>query len=312
MPVLIAAASVSAGFAAAAGFFAGQQSKQQPEKRIEDIDDRRELVRFLKKACGSKNTAEYKELYRFLLAVFRRADRDYDGLVRENDFDIMVEMAGAVPRKFAYAPTSAESFTSESARTSYRKKAFQKINISKSGGISFDEWLTYSYEHICQMTSTLDEKDADLGLNTKDRFKDFCVKACKDRRSPQYKQLYDLLIDVFVEADTTKTGKVNAEQFDKMIELAADWPRKFGFAPAATVTYKTPADRIAARNKMFADMDTDKSGTITFEEWLTFAYTHICSKVAGLDMSVSGVPPKFVAGSAGLKAGAGCPYGFGK
>jgi len=68
--------------------------------------------------------------------------------------------------------------------------------------------------------------------------------------------------------------------------------------------FKTDGERIAARQTMFQEMDTDKSGTITFEEWLTFAYKHICSKTANLDGSLTGVPPVFVAGRNG------CPRGF--
>lgn len=299
----------SAGVGAVVGFFAGKRLGA-PQKRIEDIDDKKEMVLFLKNACRSKHTPEYKELYRFLLSVFHNSDRDFDGLVRAEDFDIMVEMAGAVPRKFAFAPTSKESFATDGQREEFRKKAFAKIDVSGTGAISFDEWLDYSYRHICQMTSTLDEEKADLGMDSKERFKEWVIKACRNRRSPEYKELYDLLLSTFRQADQDMDGKVNALEFDAMIEAAADYPRRFGYAPPASVTYRTTKDRVAARAKMFKDMDTDGNGTITFEEWLTFAYKHICSKAAQLDGSLTGLPPAFVAGGDGHPGA--CPYGFGR
>jgi len=309
----------SCGFGAAAGLLVGRKSAKT-QKRVEDIDSKTDMVHFLKRACSSKNTPEYKELYRFLLSVFKKADRDFDGLVGSDDFDIMVEMAGAIPRKFAFAPTSLESFATDGQRADYRKSLFSKIDADGSGGIDFSEWLNYSYQHICHMTATLDEKKADLGLTTKDRFKDFIIKACSNRRSAEYKELYDLLLTEFVAADQDMDGKVSFGEFDRMIDLAAAWPRKFGYAPPASKTYKTTDDRIAARTKMFKQMDTDGNGTITFEEWLTFAYQHICAKAVQLDQRLTGVPPAFVAGSdamcpigagtAGMAGG--CPYGMGR
>lgn len=305
---MIGLAACSAGIAGVLGFSAGRGSSV-PRQRIEDIDDKQQMVKFLKKACASKQTPEYRELYRFLLSVFHRADRDFDGLVRSDDFDLMVEMAGAVPRKFAFAPTSVESFATDDQRIAYRKKAFEKINASTTGAITFDEWLKYSYQHICEMTATLDEAKADTGMNNKERFKDWCVKASRDRRSPEYKELYDLLLSTFVSADQDVDGLVNVREFDAMIEAAAAYPRRFGYAPPASVTYKTTEERIAARTQMFKDMDTDGNGTIGFEEWLSFAYKHICLKAAQLDSSLSGVPTEFKAGSSAPSGG--CPYGFG-
>jgi len=207
---------------------------QRLTKRIEDIDDKQDFVNFLKMACANRQTPEFNELYRFLLSVFQRCDRDFDGLVRAEDFDIMVEMAGAIPRKFAFAPSSLESFASDDERMRYRKNAFAKINASGTGAISFDEWLNYSYQHICEMTATLDEKKADLGMSSKERFKEWCIKACRDRQSPEYKELYNLLLSTFMSGDKDMDGKVNVWEFDAMVEAAAAYPRKFGYAPPSS------------------------------------------------------------------------------
>ena len=41
-------------------------------------------------------------------------------------------------------------------------------------------------------------------------------------------------------------------------------------------------ERLAKRKEYFATMDTNANGTISFDEWLNYAYKHIVSKVATL------------------------------
>lgn len=283
------------------------RSATNQQMRVEDIDTKTEITKFLKKACSSKKTAEYKELYRFLLGIFKKCDRDFDGLVGPADFDVMVEMAGAIPRMFAFAPTSAEGFAADEDRVDFRKNLFTKIDADGNGKISFDEWLTYCYDHICEKTKSLDIATVDPPVNTKDKFKDFVIKAASSRRTPEYKDLYLLLLKEFVAADADMDGKISVQEFDVIIDRAAEYPRKFGFAPPASVTYKSSTERLEARQKMFTAMDTDGNGTISFEEWLTFTYNHICEKAKTLDDKLTGVPMPFVAGPQGA-----CPFGFDK
>jgi len=259
-------------------------------KSIEDIKDKTEFIAFMKKACSSKETDEYKVLYKFLLKVFRQADRDFDGLVGSDDFDIMVEMAGAIPRNFGLAPSSVEQFPSSDKRGKYRQELFRTIDSDQSGSISFNEWLGYTYNHIKEKIEALDSS-VHLRMDTKDHFKDWVVASCRDRKSLEYKDLYGFLLDVFVEADADMDGMVNFEEFDRMIEVAAVAPRKFGYAPPTETMHKTPEERVEHRKAMFTKMDTENNNAITFQEWLTFCYAHICEKAKTLDDSLSGVPP---------------------
>ena len=41
-------------------------------------------------------------------------------------------------------------------------------------------------------------------------------------------------------------------------------------------------ERLAKRKEYFAAMDVDGNGTISFDEWLNYAYSHIVLKVAKL------------------------------
>merc|ERR1719437_115011 len=67
----------------------------------------------------------------------------------------------------------------------------------------------------------------------------------------EYKELYSFLLRCFTEADTDCDGKISAEAFDALIDVAAKAPRKFGFAPPASETYKNAAEKTAARKVMF-------------------------------------------------------------
>ena len=75
------------------------------------------------------------------------------------------------------------------------------------------------------------------------------------------------------------------------VDVAARAPRKFGFAPPAEETFKSTDERVAARTAMFEKMDADGLGFISFEEFLTYFYKHICEKAKTLDVSLSGSPP---------------------
>ena len=79
-----------------------------------------------------------------------------------------------------------------------------------------------------------------------------------------------------------RDGAVKPVEFDAMIEVAAAAPRRFGLAPSSKEMFKTDAERLAKRKEYFATMDVNNDGTISFDEWLDYAFNHIVGKVAGL------------------------------
>merc|ERR1719393_685327 len=109
--------------------------------------------------------------------------------------------------------------------------------------------------------------------------------ATGDKSSPEFEQLYQFLLECFTAADNDYDGKVDAEEFDMMVELAAKDVRRLGLAPTHKQTYKSAAERRAARAKLFQAMDADNSGTIGFEEWLQYSLKHIAGKVANARLS---------------------------
>merc|ERR1719336_820328 len=259
-------------------------------------DDRGSFVRFIKNASADEQSPEFRELRQFLTQCFVDCDTDFDGLIGSQDFDKLVERAGAMPRKWGFAPTTAEMFANEASKIAFRAKTFKEIDTSGVGTFALDEWVTWCLTHISLKSQYINYSTAETKMNTnKGEFKDFIVAAAKSRHCPEYKELYHFLQDCFMKADQDTTGFIDAAKFDKMIEMAADAPRKFGFAPPTSETYANDDARIAARTKMFKDIAaknkrgyTDK---ISFNAWLDWAYTHICEKAKDLDSSLTGEPP---------------------
>merc|ERR1711972_348744 len=112
--------------------------------------NKKEFLRFVKAVTQSRASAEYKEFYNFLLECFVEADQDMDGKVSLLEFDSMVEKAGAFPRSHGLAPSTNELFKTDEERIAGRRKHFEAMDADKSGYISFEEWLEFTYEHVCK------------------------------------------------------------------------------------------------------------------------------------------------------------------
>merc|ERR1712217_703679 len=221
---------------------------------------------------------------------------DFDGLVKVDTFDDMVERAGALPRKWGFAPTTSEMFKSPEKQKAFREKIFKEINVSGTGAIPFDEWLDWSYSHVCKKGDELSLQYAETKMATSaDGFKLFIVNAATSRHCPEFKELYHFLKSCFDKADRKAMGLIGADEFDEMVELAGAAPRRFGFAPPSSSTYASDAARIAARTQMFKEIAArNKRGMkdkLSFNAWLEWAYSHICEKAKKLDGSLSGKAP---------------------
>jgi len=261
-------------------------------KGLESAEDSREgFVTFLKAATQSRNSTEYWELYQFLLKCFTQVDADFDGLISIADFDAMVDAAASMPRRFGFAPTVSELFQSTEEKMQSRVALFTQIDNGNTGFINFDQWLNFIYPHICEKAATLDPKQAKSRMErSKADFMAWTVAACKSRHSMEYKELYSFLLHCFTKADTDLDGRVDAQTFDVLVDVAANAPRLFGFAPPASTLYRTAAQKAAARTAIFDQMHD--AGYIHFESWLNFCYTHICQKAQTLDATLTGVPPQ--------------------
>merc|ERR1712066_1077135 len=114
-----------------------------------------------------------------------------------------------------------------------------------------------------------------------EEFVEFLKSATSSAESPEHKDLYFHLLRCFTDADSTMSGVINAEGFDKLIDIAGMAPRKFGFAPSAAAMFKSDTERKASRAALFKTIDKDGGGTISFDEFLGWATEHIRGKVQG-------------------------------
>merc|ERR1712156_1259269 len=117
---------------------------------------------------------------------------------------------------------------------------------------------------------------------TREEFIVWIRLAMNDRESGAYEELYQFLTSCFVRADTDKDGKVTNAHFDNLIEEAAELPRKYGYAPKTEDMYRNDHVRRQARAQQFADMDKDRKGYITLNEWIRFAIDHIAGKLVNI------------------------------
>jgi len=126
---------------------------------------------------------------------------------------------------------------------------------------------------------------------TREEFIVWIRLAMNDRESGAYEQLYQFLWNCFCRADVNNKGKIEFGQFDKLIEEAAELPRLYGFAPSSSAMYSSDALRLAARKKLFKELDANNAGYVTVSQWIRYAIHHIAAKYVQL-------PKDYLSGSA--------------
>merc|ERR1719237_962197 len=119
----------------------------------------------------------------------------------------------------------------------------------------------------------------DLPKSGKAKFLAFLKTATSDKKSREHTELYQFLFNNFVLADKEAKGAVTPEQFDYLVEISANAPRVLGLAPKSSEMFGSDAERLASRRELFASMDKDGGGTITFDEYLSYTMAHIAGKV---------------------------------
>merc|ERR1712130_365772 len=266
-----------------AGFEAVAPSYGVDELTYSDKSENKiSYARFIKAAAGSTSSPEYRILYNFLLKCFTDADRDFNGRIDVSEFDNLIEVASAAPRRFGYAPSTSDMYETDDLKIAARQKMFAAMDKEKSGSLTFDIWLGYCYDHIRHKAATLEINPDDSPLSRNKLSYIAYIKRAIIKTNPEYKELYHHLLDSFTQADINMDGQIGAIEFDRLIEIAAAAPRRFGLAPTSAEMYQTGQDRIHVRSKIFQQMDENEDGYISFDEWLKFSFAHIEEKVKEL------------------------------
>merc|ERR1712190_463009 len=87
-------------------------------------------------------------MYYHLLRCFSDADSSLSGRIKKDEFDALVDVAAAAPRKFGFAPQASEQYVSVEERKEARASLFKTIDTDGSGEISFQEFLAWAMDHI--------------------------------------------------------------------------------------------------------------------------------------------------------------------
>jgi len=229
-----------------------------------DVKTKEEFDIFMSRAMEGNDNDCYIELYNILLRSFVAADVDFDGKVSVEEFDGMIEAAAALPRKFGYKWWDEDRCPDEAARKKVREELFKKIDDNNDGAVSFDEWLAFALSQYKDICATAIPKA--FNAQDKDGF-ETVVNGAKTAGSNQYKTLYFFHWKCFQAADADRDGQVSADEFDKMVDMATAAQKRLGLpAPFASAE---------ERKQMFAKMDENNDGSISFDEWLGFSLTEI-------------------------------------
>jgi len=243
--------------------------------------------RWVRSAINYPSSSERRELYDFLCECFMDADSDKDGLVKAAEFDFLVEKAATLPRRFGLAPMWTEQYNDVAQRQQGRAQMFAQMDTDRSGSIGLDEWINFSLQHIAEKVRTMSTATVDfnnLAAVGVQGFIQFLRKALSSTQCEEYKELYGFFYRNFVEADLDQKGTITLEQFDVLVEKSAAAPRQLGLAPTSAAMFASVQDRVASRKQLFDNMDADRSGTITFQEYLGYTLQHIADKLHEHDL----------------------------
>lgn len=280
------------------------------------IAEKSQFINFVKGVAKGTESPEYQRMYHFLLKCFTEADNNFDGRVGFQEFETLIEIAAFLPRRYGFAPSTPEMYATDFDRVKQRLKLFNSLHPSRAAAlnkqagtydyISFATWLKYAISHITEKAALLESEALHCQmLGSRDEFQEFIIAACSSRRSRQYKELYHFLLKCFTEADKDFDGLIDNDDFAVLVDIAAQAPRMFGFAPPVSETYKTQEEMNEARAAIFRNLDKKSIGYINFDTWLEYIYTHICEKTSQLG-SHGTVPDIEAAGHAG--SAPRCPW----
>uniref|UniRef100_A0A7S0FRF0 EF-hand domain-containing protein n=1 Tax=Pyrodinium bahamense TaxID=73915 RepID=A0A7S0FRF0_9DINO len=280
------------------------------------LGEKGQFIQFvLALANGGKSSKEYKQMYQFLLKCFTDADNNFDGRVGYLEFEMLIDAAAFLPRRFGYAPSTPELYATDFDRVKLRLALFNGLKpkkakaVNKKSGtydyISFHTWLNYAIGHITEKAASLtDEKPHSTILKGGEEYQAFILKAVESRKTREYKEFYHYVLKCFVEADKDLDGQVDKPGLNSLMD--AEGPRLFGFSPTALEEeYRSPEEKEEARDKLFQSLDPDGSGLISFDMWLEYIYTHICAK--SKNIGAAGAVPEVEAAGAALSEPQ-CPW----
>jgi hypothetical protein len=240
--------------------------------------DKHEFITWVRRAAKEEKSRERREFYAFCSISFGDVDTDKDGFINHRQFDRLLETVAATPRRFGLAPQSTLNYDD---RLAQHKALFDQLDTAGGparGKIGMDQFVDWATDHLLERLDKIPEKDVSLlhpENYTEKEYLDFIEIAVKDKTSYNRSSFYNFMLNIFVEADESCSGRVNRAQFDALLSRAAEIPRHFGLAP--------PEVDKATRDKMFDSIELrrgdERTGYVTFRKFYEWSIDHIALKI---------------------------------
>jgi hypothetical protein len=240
--------------------------------------DKHEFITWVRRAAKEEKSRERREFYAFCSISFGDVDTDKDGFINHRQFDRLLETVAATPRRFGLAPQSTLNYDD---RLAQHKALFDQLDTAGGparGKIGMDQFVDWATDHLLERLDKIPEKDVSLlhpENYTEKEYLDFIEIADKDKTSYTRSSFYNFMLNIFVEADESCSGRVNRAQFDALLSRAAEIPRHFGLAP--------PEVDKATRDKMFDSIELrrgdERTGYVTFRKFYEWSIDHIALKI---------------------------------
>jgi len=240
--------------------------------------DKQEFISWVGRAATEEQSRERREFYAFCAISFGDVDTDKDGFINLRQFDRLLETVAATPRRFGLAPQSTLNYDD---RLAQHKSLFDRLDTAGGparGLIAMDQFVEWASDHLITRLDNIPEKDVSLlhpEKYTEKEYLDFIEIAVNDKTSYNRSSYYNFMLNIFVEADESCSGRVNRAQFENLLNRAASTPRHFGLAP--------PDVDKATRDKMFDSMELrrgdHRTGYVTFRKFYEWSIDHIAMKI---------------------------------
>jgi len=199
-------------------------------------NSKHEFVHFVNMAALKPESAERKEMYKYLNQCFVDNDSDYDGLVSYRGFNAMIDEAALAPRRFGFAPHQREMYKTKEAFDLARTDLFNQLKTDK-GRICCETWIKWGMAHVQEKVgkgltehkeAKWERSEGDMMSFMKDVMKERSTHNMKSQSSTQAKEFYLLNNQMFMMCDSSKTGMLNKQDFGKLVEKMNAIPKKFG------------------------------------------------------------------------------------
>jgi hypothetical protein len=241
--------------------------------------DKNAFAQWCKESVAPGPSKAKREMYGFLGIAFGDVDANKDGFIDHKEFDLLCEKVASLPRRFGFAPSWEKEYGGDvEKRRAARKAQFDALDTRNGPArhvLGLKQFTRWASDHIIQKVATIDLKSKVDFYHIEDydetTFLNYLEHALNNPQSSAFASFYEFMLSIFIEADVDCMGQITREQIDILLDRAAHVPRVFGLAPSSGTKEH--------RDKIFASMDENNEGYVTFRKFLAWTVDHTKLKI---------------------------------